>query len=467
MDIGQRKDLNQTVRPSVPLTLIFFALTIVGGILIALLRPIILPPQASLQAQRTDDLFTILLLIGGFVFCLVQGLLLYSVIRFRARANDTSDGVPFHGNTMLEIVWTVIPAVVVAVLAVLSYGVWADNNAPKDAINFVNGKPITIQAYGARYAWSFEYMIDEEMVNSKGETIKPVLKSNLLHIYVGQHVKVDMDAKDVIHSFWVPAMRVKQDLIPGRTTEVRFDPIATDEGFPYRRDENGNMVTLSVEDAKLTAEQAREKGVGDRFIIYPLRCTELCGSGHGNMITDVYLYEDEQSYLANFYEPSLQRVIVVPDDPTQQGLAVLQSGAYPCANCHVMDSLGWAGVVGPSLNGIGNRADRRRGGVNAVEYLVQSIHLPNEYLVPGYAQGQMPYFGPSAEAPAGHAPYNVMPQDDLLGIVAYLCTQTESGNPTDTACGFAVNDDGSSVDPENTKALIQPILDSYDSLYGE
>lgn len=466
MDISPRRESNNSVVPGIPAIVLFFGLCLVGGGLIALLRPLILPPQASLQAQNTDQLFSLLLGIGGFVFFLVQGLLLYSIIRFRARANDTSDGVPFHGNATLEIVWTIIPAVVVGVLAVLSYSVWVTNDAPKDAENFVNGQPIQVQAYGARYAWSFEYRSNDPVTANDGTVANAVLKSDLLHIYVGQHVKVDMNAKDVIHSFWVPAMRVKQDLLPGRTTEVRFDPIATADGFPLRLDENGVIQTLTSEQARLSAADARTQNIGDRFTIYPLKCTELCGSGHGNMITSVYVYEDEQSYLTNFYNPTLDRIVNPPDDVILQGQATLASGAYPCSNCHVMTSLNWAGVVGPSLNGIGNRADRRTGSTDSIEYMVQSIHLPNEYVVPGYQAGQMPYFGYSVEPPAGQAPYNVMSEDDLIGIVAYLCTQTESGDPTTTSCGFGVNPDGTSVDPDATRAAIKAVTDTYMSLYG-
>lgn len=465
MDISPRRNSDNNVVPALPAIVVFFGLCMVGGVLIAALRPLLVPAQASLQAQNTDNLLSILLGIGGFVFFLVQGLLLYSIIRFRARANDTTDGVPIHGNATLEIVWTVIPAAIVFVLAVLSFNVWTTNNAPRDAVNFVNGQPIQVISYGARYAWSFDYVTNDPITASDGTISDAVLKSDLLHVYAGQHVKVEMEARDVIHSFWVPAMRVKQDLIPGRITEVRFDPIATDEGFPYRLDEEGILQILTPEQARLSAADARTQGVGDRFTIYPLKCTELCGSGHGNMITNVWVHEDEQAYLANFYNPALDRIVNPPDDPILQGQAVLASGAYPCSNCHILTSQNWAGVIGPSMDGIGNRAARRQSGIDAIGYLVTSIHLPNEYLVPGYAAGQMPYFGHSAEPPPGQAPYNQMSENDLIGIVAYLCSQTETGDPSTTSCAFEINPDGTSVDPDATRAAIEAITATYRSLY--
>lgn len=469
MDITKHQAPTTGVVPSVsPLAIvIFFALTLLGGFLTAMTTSLIVPAQASLQAQNTDRLTWVLLLIGGFVFFLVQGLLVYSMVRFRARANDVSDGVNFHGNATLEIVWTVIPALTVAFLAVLSFVVWTDNVAPGTAENFVDGKPIQLQVYGARYAWTFEYHTDEPVTDRDGTQSDAVLKSDILNVYVGQHVKLDMESRDVIHSFWVPAFRVKQDVIPGRISEIRFDPIATTEGFPYRLDEDGVMQTLTPEQAKLSAVDARTQGIGDRFTMYPLHCAELCGSGHGGMYTYVYVHEDEEAYLKNFYQPTLYNIQNPPDDPILQGRSLLQSGAYPCSNCHVLTSLDWAGQVGPALNGIGNRAERRVGGLSAIEYIVQSIHLPNEYVVPAYSSGQMPYFGYAQEAPAGQAPYNYMSESDLINIVSYLCTQTEESDPSTTSCGIEVNPDGTSVDADGTRAAIEAVADTYRSLYGQ
>src|SRR5690349_15851568 len=88
-----------------------FALIAFGGLVIAEATPALFPVQASAEAPQVDNLFKFMLAIGGAIFLLVQGALVYSVIRFRARPGDTSDGVPLHGNATLEIVWTIIPAV--------------------------------------------------------------------------------------------------------------------------------------------------------------------------------------------------------------------------------------------------------------------------------------------------------------------------------------------------------------------
>src|SRR6185436_15629501 len=90
-------------------------LVILGGLLIGTFTPSILPAQASAESVQTDNLFHILLVIGGAVFLLVQGLLVYSIWRFRAKPGETGDGINMHGNTTLEVVWTLIPAVIVFV----------------------------------------------------------------------------------------------------------------------------------------------------------------------------------------------------------------------------------------------------------------------------------------------------------------------------------------------------------------
>ncbi len=467
-----RNNQEPSVVPSLPVIVTFFVLVMFGGFLVSLLTPVILPQQASLQARNTDGLVQLLLLIGGAVFFLVQGLLVYSIIRFRAKPNDTTDGASFHGNTTLEIVWTIIPSIIVLVLAILSYQVWVTNETAQENVNFVNGESIGVNAIGARYAWTFEYNTNVPQPLAEGETLAEgqqastvKVSSSNLHTYAGQHVKIDMDTKDVIHSFWVPAMRVKQDLIPGRTTTVRFDPIATDEGFLYRLDEDGNRVLLTPEQAKLSTEEAAAQGIGNRFITYRVVCTELCGAGHGSMYTEIVVHENEEAYIANFYNRTVEAVLNPPDDPVLLGQAVLASGAYPCSNCHVLNSLGWAGLVGPALNGIGDRASSRVGGETGVEYLVRSIVQPNEYLVAGYGVGQMPHFGYSEDAPASiSGAYNRMPESDLIGIVAYLCSQVESGEATDSTCEL-VTDAAGELDEEAIKAQIEAVTATYRNLF--
>jgi len=368
----------------------FVAILLVGGLVLSTLTPVIFPPQASAEAQNVDSLFTLLLFLGGIVFFLIQGLLVVSIIAFRARSGDNTDGPSNHGNMTLEIVWTIIPSLVVVFLAIISFSIWNENTAPKENENMVNGEPLIYNVTGARYAWTHTY--ETSVLDDEGEPLV-INSGDILHVYAGQNVYLTMQTQDVIHSYWVPAMRVKQDLLPGnpdeggRPTHLRFTPIL-------------------LENETYPAE-------------YPIVCAELCGDGHGRMRGTVVVYENEQQFLEMFYDPAIDALLNPPADPVLRGEVTIQE--YACMGCHVLDSLGWSGITGPSLNGIADRSGERVSGQTAEEYLVTSIWNPGAYLVPGYGP-VMPVHGP--DQPGS----NQMDAEQLYSIVAYLCTQGENSD---------------------------------------
>ena len=389
-------DNNYSNRPSIsPATIVvaaaYLLVSIVGINWFTTFIPAIFPPQASAEAKSVDELFYVLLIIGGIVFFLIQGMLLISMIAFKARSGDNSDGPSSHGNMVLEIVWTIIPALVVSFLAVISFNVWSQNTSPKANVNMVNGASIPINVTGARYAWTHNY--DTGRSTPAGDPI--ILNSGAtLHAYIGQNVDLILQTQDVIHSYWVPAMRVKQDLLPGnpmqggRPTELRFTPVQV-EGETYPAE-------------------------------YPIVCAELCGDGHGRMRGTVVVYEDESQFLELFYEPAIHAVLNPPADPVLRGEMEIQN--YICNSCHVLDSLGWTGVTGPPLNGVADRAGERVPGQSAEEYIITSIWTSGAFRVRGYDQ-QMAAFGPDVMEAA-----NVMTPEQLYSIVAYLCTQGEQSD---------------------------------------
>lgn len=406
-----------------------------GGFLLSLLTPLIFPTQASSAALEIDGLFRFMLVIGGAIFLLVEGMLIYSIIRFRRKANDDTDGANIHGNTVLEIVWTVIPSIIVTVLAIYAGIVWGNIRATQD-------NETVIYVTGQRFVWNFSYeFVDprssvqaapmaipvsnpaqsdegegEMQAGEAAEIVNPTFSATNLHVYAGQNVVLRMDALDVIHSFWVPALRIKQDLLPGRTTEIRFTPITPPEGFQQ---------TFTVP----------ETGAVYGFNQYRVVCAELCGGGHGQMYAFLIVWESEEAYQNAFYAPGVDRVLNPPADPVIFGQQILASGgiegrAYACAGCHQLDALGWQGQTGPNLNGIGDRAANRVAGQSAYEYIFNSIYFPNQYLVPGFSANLMPHYAPED---TGDALYQPMPEVDHLAIVGYLCTQTASG---ESACEF-------------------------------
>lgn len=399
-----------------------------GGLLFSLVTPLLLPAQASTASLEIDGLFRFMLVIGGAIFLLVQGVLVYSIIRFRKQPGDEADGPNIHGNALLEIVWTAIPAVIVTVLAIYAGIVWGNIRSPQD-------NETVIYVTGQRFVWNFAYEFNDPRntvqssppvavpvsnpaqpgdVDEEENAIptNPTFSATNLHVYVGQNVVLRMDALDVIHSFWVPALRIKQDLLPGRTTEIRFTPIEPTEGFQQ---------THTVE----------ATGETYRFNQYRVVCAELCGGGHGQMFTYIIVWESEEAYNNAFYAPSVDLVLNPPADPVAFGAQILSAGGvagrtYACAGCHQLDSLGWQGQTGPNLNGIGDRASNRVPGQTAYEYIYNAIYDPNAYIVPGFSPNLMPHYAPDN---TGDPLYQPMPEVDHLAIVGYLCTQTATGAP--------------------------------------
>lgn len=503
---------NQSSGVSTMPLIVFGVLSLVFGFAMWFFFPSMgtLPPAASVEAERTDALFRVLLGIGGVVFFLVQGLIYYAAIAFRAKADDHTDGPNIHGNVLLEIIWTIVPSVIVVFLAIYSYDVWVKNVDPHENPNVMmtadsQAENVVINGIGQRYAWSFEYITndfadvindDDSVTENEGDRV--IIRTGDLYIYAGQEVDINLDTLDVIHSFWAPEMRVKQDLLPGRTATILFSPRLPEEEPTWEAVVVHNPVTLytsasfdsdvmleipapaegelprpvefalaSVNSADLldgerdlTDENVgifpesgtawvrviNERGeaafmpidsdtVIGRINRYRLICTELCGGGHGDMFTDIVMFENAEQFETVWFTPTVNLLSVPAGDPFEVGINVI--GNYGCSGCHVLTEQEWLGNQGPALDGIGSRSNQRADASGdaignevdpAAEYLVQSIRLSQDYLVAGYP-AIMPYFHPGTAQ-------GEMPREDLMGIVAYLCTQTASGNPADSDCGF-------------------------------
>ena len=199
---------------------------------------------ASTAADDIDHLLDVSIVLSSFVFAIVMVLLGYSIYKWRAKPGDEGDGEPIHGNTRLEIAWTVIPTVIVGFLAAYSAVVLADIEE-KDA----DSMPLTVTAQ--QFAWSFEY--PEQGV-----------QSDELHVPVDQQLDITLRAEDVLHSFWVPEWRIKRDLVPGAPGASIADEI---------------VITP------------------DKLGSYSVVCTEYCGTGHSTMRVPVVV-ETEEEFLA-------------------------------------------------------------------------------------------------------------------------------------------------------------------------
>ena len=193
-----------------------------------------LPGSASREAGRIDFVFWFVTGICIFVFSIVAAVSIYAVWKFRAKPDDDSDGPPIHGHTGLEILWTAVPTLLVTAIAIVSAIVLAKDDA-------AGANPLRINVYAQQFFWSFTY----PGYNNK--------RSDVLRLPVNRSVVLKMHAKDVIHSFWVPEFRQKQDLVPGITPTLHITP--------------------------------------NRVGTYPLICTELCGLGHALMRSRVIVMD--------------------------------------------------------------------------------------------------------------------------------------------------------------------------------
>ena len=197
----------------------------------------LLPTAASDEAFLVDGLFNTMMTISVGIFLIVEGVLIFSAIRYRRRKGDDSDGEPTHGNVPLEILWTAIPAIIVIGLSVYSFEVYNSIGGFKP--DNIQESPIASQATsipGAAIAATLDENPDVSNIatpGNQGTAADLVVKvtgllyaflfnypesnvfSGELHVPIGREVYLDMAANDVIHAFWVPEFRLKQDLIPG------------------------------------------------------------------------------------------------------------------------------------------------------------------------------------------------------------------------------------------------------------
>jgi cytochrome c oxidase subunit 2 len=188
--------------PLIVLTVIIGGLTVATALFIEWI-----PTQASKQADRLDPLMWFVVWASVAIFTLVAVVLVYCALRFRAPPGDESDGPPIHGNTKLEIVWTVVPTLLLVVMAVWAYLVLSDNEA-------LASDRLVVDVTAQQFAWEFAYPGGQ-------------VGSGDLRVPVGRQVELKMRSKDVIHDFYVREFRVKQDIVPGITTRVIFDPTRT------------------------------------------------------------------------------------------------------------------------------------------------------------------------------------------------------------------------------------------------
>ncbi len=315
-------------------------------------KMILFPRGASTIAGRVDGLFWYLTGLSTVFVVLIAGLVIGFMVKYRRRA-ENERGVVVHGSLALEIAWTAIPFALALVAFVWGARIFTTLQRPPD-------DAIEIFVVGKQWMWKLQHMEGRREINT-------------LHVPAGRPVKLTMTSEDVIHSFFVPAFRIKQDVLPGRYTTTWFE--ATTPGA------------------------------------YHLFCTEYCGTLHSSMIGRVVVMEPAmfQGWLAGH---DAENDVA----PASAGARVF--AAQGCGTCHRADALARA----PELGGLyGSRVALADGGsiVANDEYLRESILAPRAKVVARYEPIMPTYQG-------------LLGDDEVHALVAYIKSLAAGSNDAPT-----------------------------------
>src|SRR5436309_972578 len=342
---------------------------VIGAIAVAIGLPVALiipwfPSEGSRQAGNVKTLYDVLLIASVPVFVLVETVVLFSVWKFRMRPGEEGkDGPPIHGHTLLEVMWTAVPAILIVSLCTYAYTVLRSDEASKKT-------EMTVNVTERQFAFQFAYP------QAGGKTVT----SPVLYLPQGRPVVFKLRSLDVVHSFFVPSFSEKLDAVPGITTTLRVTP--------------------------------------KRLGTYPAECTELCGAGHSLMraavrvVTpaafDTWLGSQPANAAPPIGTPPASAQQAVPSTTSTQAAApstaaatsaaagkTVFTGTAGCSSCHTLAAAGSSGTVGPDLDvrmrtDCASPASKRVRGATLSQCIYTAITKPYAYLPSGYAAGIMP-----------------------------------------------------------------------------
>ncbi len=308
----------------------------------------LLPTQAASQAVTIDSMFSMHFRVISFLFAVIVVFLLYSLVVFRRRGGEEGEGDHFEGHTGLEIFWTIIP------LAIVLYFAYIGAQSLDETVR-VDPQALEVNVTAFQWSWSFDYP-------------EYGVSSSELYLPKDRQVLLKLTSLDVIHSFWVPEFRVKQDALPG-------------ENF--------------VRELRVTPTEIGE---------YKVRCAELCGGAHAYMNSPVIVVEPAA------FETWLTEQQAGTDfggDLAAQGQKLATD--MGCISCHSVDG---SVLVGPSWQGIyGTERTLTDGTVVTVDeaYLRNSILDPNSQVAQGFAPSMPAYQG-------------LMSDEEIDALIAYIAS---------------------------------------------
>lgn len=302
-----------------------------------------MPTPSSTIAAQTDHAYWMTVYIAIFFFVVVIGPMTYFAFKYKRKSEDERTS-PVDHNLQIEVIWTLVPTAVLMYLFWLGIQGYANASvAPNEAYQ--------IQVTGQMFNWTFQY--------PDGTTTTD------LYVPKDKPVKLVMSSKDVIHSFFVPEFRVKQDVVPGMYTTMWF-----------------------------TATREMESAV---------ECAEFCGDGHSRMLTKVFVLnqKDFEEFAANGFED--------PKNPMPPAVRGKKKYEALCSSCHSIDG---TRIQGPSFKGVWGRSEKLSDGSTITvdeNYVRNSVLNPQGQIVEGYPP-TMPAF-------------SYLKDKDIEGIIAFLKEQ--------------------------------------------
>jgi cytochrome c oxidase subunit 2 len=309
----------------------------------------LMPPEASTVAFQVDLLYGFLLAVSAFFSILIAVAVVGLSIKYRRRSPDQRTP-HIHGSTALEVTWSVIPFGITMIMFFWGAQLFVTMKRPPD-------DALQVNVVGKQWMWKLQHLEGRREINE-------------LHVPVGRPVKLTLTSEDVIHSFYVPAFRIKQDAVPGRYTTTWFE--ATKIGR------------------------------------YHLFCAEYCGTVHSGMIGSIVVMDpaDYQSWLAGESGGAGTAMAATTGAVSIASAGEGLFGQLGCATCHKSEG----GALGPSLVGVPGKTVALEGGASVTaddDYLRESILTPQAKVVAGFKPVMPTFKGQVSE-------------EQILQLIAYI-----------------------------------------------
>ncbi|BCJ86872.1 cytochrome c oxidase subunit II [Effusibacillus dendaii] len=289
-----------------------------------------MPESITQLAKQTDSLFLVMLATTVVAFVLVEFLLIFFLLKYR-RTKKNQQGLAVHGNTRLEIIWTLVPAIIL-----VGFGIYSTQLTYNIQTASANDA-YEIQVTGRKWSWEFTYPNGASTINE-------------LHVPQGKNVVLKITSADVIHSFWLPDARIKQDAVPGRLTEIHLTNTQLEPGKTYR-----------------------------------VICAEYCGADHTNMLAKL------QSDTPADFEKFLADAKKASEEGPQAGQKLATQ--FGCLGCHAIDG---STKVGPSWKGLYGKDQKLTNGSTVKvddKFIEQVINNPSSAVPEGFQPTMPPFAG--------------------------------------------------------------------------